>query len=226
MRRRGITAALAAVLACGAAGCTGTISGTGHVGATAPSPGGPNITITIPPLSPGTPSTSPARGAACPNVSYPAGRLAFACITDGLVPLSGDRIWPFNLTLTVEPNWVLSEAARPLEPLRGRTLRQVALDLRTRMLAAQDYGDSPGVRTESAAAATVAGVPAFILRTAFTINEQYRLDNGLHVRVERLWIVVLNAGDGQVAAWSVSVPDDVANLWPKVPGVITSIGLI
>jgi hypothetical protein len=143
-----------------------------------------------------------------------------------MTPVHDDPVWNLTLTQAVEPQWVLAEGARKLAPLRGRTLRQVAVQLRTAMLANDEYGDSPAVRTVSAAPATVAGVPAFVLQTAFTINPDYRVEHGLQVHVEQLWIVVLNAGDGQVAAWYVSVPDDVANLWPQVPALIHSIGLI
>ena len=224
-RSRGWLAVVASAIA--VAGCASAVTGTGHVGGPTVSQTGPNVTITVPPVLPNpSGSTSIPREPTCPHISYPAGRLAFDCITGAQVYLGADKIWPFALVQTVEPEWVLSEAARPLEPLRGRTLRQIAVSLRTQMIAAEDYGVAPAVRTESAAAATVAGVPAFVLRTAFTINPSYRAENGLHVRVERLWIVVLNAGDGQVAAWSISVPDDVSSLWAEVPAVIKSLGLI
>jgi hypothetical protein len=208
------------------AACTSVVSGSGSVDTN----GGPSVTITIPsPTVPAPSGSSSGKAAAsCPHVSYPAGRLAFDCISGGLAAVAGstDPVWSLSLDQAVEPQWVLSEGARKLEPLGGRSLAGIAAGLRAAMLAANEYGDAPTMKTESAASATVAGVPAYVLRTAVTINPEYRAQNGLQVHVERLWIVVLNAGDGQVAAWYVSVPDDVSALWSKVPDVIASIGLI
>ena len=135
-------------------------------------------------------------------------------------------MWELTLSHTVEPGWSLAEGARRLTPLGSHTLKQVALATRAAMLQHGEYGSSPSVATVSAAPATVAGVPAFVVQSAITINSDYRAINGLQVRVEKLWIVTLNAGDGNVAAWYVTIPDDVKQLWPHVPAIIASIGLI
>jgi hypothetical protein len=224
MWRRG-TFALAALAV--VAGCASAVDGNGH--RAVPSTGGGTLTIAPPsvPSSSASRSTPPPNPLACPHVSYAAGRLAFACLTGAMRLTRGDEVWALTLSQEVEPQkWVLAEGAQKLAPLRGRTLKQVALSLRASMLSHTQYGDEPTVRTASAKSATVAGVPAYILQTDFTINPQYRAEYGLMVRVEKLWIVTLNAGDGQVASWYVTVPDDVSNLWAKVPALIRSIGLI
>lgn len=225
---RRVVLAGAALLA--VAGCASAVSGSGHLADGAPtgtaSPGTLTISVPAPTPTTSTSSAPPADPLACPNVSYAAGRLAFACLTRGMAAVQGDAVWDLTLDEEVEPNWVLGEGAMKIAALKGRTLEQVAVGLRKQMLVNAQYGDSPGVQTVSAKAATVAGVPAFVLETAFTINPTYRAENDLQVRVEKLWIVTLSAGDGQVASWYVTVPDDVANLWPKVPALIKSIGLI
>jgi hypothetical protein len=215
------------------AGCASAVSGSGHLADGVSPPGGTDtITIGVPPATPspsGSTSSSsapPPNPLACPNVSYAPGRLAFPCLTRGMTVVRGDPVWDLTLDQEVEPTWVLAEGAKKLAALKGRSLADVALGLRKAMLANTQYGDSPVVHTESASSTTVAGVPAYVLQTAFTIDAQYRVQNNLRVRVEKLWIVTLSAGDGQVAAWYVTVPDDVSNLWPKVPALIKSIGLI
>ena len=231
VRRRGWFVAAAAV-SCLVAACTSAISGHGHTfdGATAP----PTISFSIslgptsaPSSVPSSSGSAPAANPlACPHVSFAAGRLAFSCLTNQLQHTPGDPVWELTLSQPVEPTWEVAEGARRLTPLGSRTLKQVALANRAAMLAHNEYGDSPQVATVEARAATVAGVPAFVLQSAITINPTFRAANGLQVRVEKLWIVAMNAGDGNVASWYVTIPDDVRQLWPKVPALIASIGLI
>jgi hypothetical protein len=229
MRRRRARWAVAVVAALALAGCSSALSGSGHL-AEAPAVTAPSTAETPTPAAPS--ASSPSRSTApnplaCPHVSYAAGRLSFPCIVDALTPLpQADPVWTLSLAVRVEPGWAMNEGARPVESLSGRSLPAVAEGLRTRMVAGGEYGPDPGVRTVQGRSATVAGVPAYVLETEFAVNPGYREANGLHVQVERMWIVVLSAGDGQVASWYVSVPDDVRQLWPKVPGLIASLGLI
>ena len=230
MHRRGSLLACAAVLSFAAAACTSAISGSGHVfdGATSPAQTNSSFSsgIPLPPSSSPSSSTPPANPFACPHISFAAGRLTFSCVTNELVHTPGDPVWELTLSQTVEPNWSLAEGARRLTPLGSRTLKQVALATRASMVQHGEYGTTPSVATVSAVPATVAGVPAFIVQSAITINAQYRATNGLQVRVEKLWIVAMNAGDGNVAEWYVTIPDDVKQFWPQVPALIASIGLI
>lgn len=234
MRARAALVVVAAVCA-GLSACTSAVSGTGHEAAgpsisSSPTPG--TLNTTLPPADPGSPpaSSAPAPNPlTCPHVTYQPGRLAFTCLTNALtLPQAGesDPVWALSLGAPVEPDWQMAEGANKLATLGSRTLQQVAEGLRAKMLAAGEYGPKPGVRTLSAKATTVAGVQAYVLETALTINATYRAQSGLRVTAERLWIVALNAGDGAVATWFVTVPDDVSQLWPKVPAIIASIGLI
>ena len=231
MNRRGWLLAVAAGTLLIAA-CTSTIAGSGHLsgGATAPASPAPSTSggLTIPSTLPGSSSSSapPANPFLCPHISFAAGRLAFSCLTNQLQHTPGDPVWELTLSQVVEPNWSVAEGARRLTPLGGRTLKQVALANRAAMLAHGEYGTSPTVTTVAQRSATVAGVPAFILQSTMTINPSYRALNGLQVQVEKLWIVAMNAGDGNVASWFVTIPDDVRQLWPEVPALIASIGLI
>lgn len=226
-RRAAGLAAVSLTVSLTAAACSNVVSGSGHLAEAPP--------VTAPPSAApsGAPSTGsagrsarPRNPLACPQISYTAGRLTFRCIASGLIPVSHDPVWALSLAKNVEPNWVMNEGARPVQPLHGRSLQAVATGLRAAMLANGEYGDSPSVRTIQARGTTVAGVPGYVLETEVGVNPAYRAQFGLHVQVERLWIVVLNAGDDQVASWFVSVPDDVRQLWPAVPGLIGSLGLI
>jgi hypothetical protein len=181
----------------------------------------PTIPSTVP--APSSSSSAPAP-IACPNVTYPAGRIAFACITAGLT-IGPDELWPLALSRATEPGWAVAEGAGKIADLGDKTLAQIATARRDTMVATE-YGEDPSSKTVSGKTQTVAGVPAYVLETEITINPTYRAENDLQVKVERQWIVAINAGNGTVATWFVTIPDDLRELWARVPAVITSIGLI
>jgi len=122
----------------------------------------------------------------------------------------------------------MSEDAGHWGATSGRSLQQIATNLRQQMLA-QDppaYGTDPGVRTTSSKAATVGGVPAWVLQTTFTINPAFREQRQLTVRTERSWIVALRVGADDVSVWYVTIPDNAKALWAHVPAVIAGISVI
>jgi hypothetical protein len=88
------------------------------------------------------------------------------------------------------------------------------------------YGTSPAVATTSSKAATIAGVPAWVLQSSFTLNSTFRAQRKLTVKVEKSWIVALKVGADDVSLWYVTIPDDVSPLWAKVPAVLSTIATV
>lgn len=207
--------ALAAIVS----GCTSAVSGLGHL---ALSPG---------PARPSTPPSAslPEPPTGCPNVVYPAAKLSFACITTGLTqnytPSFPGQIWPLREYKTVEPstNWVLEEGAGHWGSPEGSSLRDIALNIRQQMVANAGYGENPKVETVASRATTIDGAPAYLLQTTFTIDPTWAEANKTKVKQEKLWIVAIKIGSGDVSLWYASVPDLTKSLWPKVPDVIASI---
>lgn len=219
-KRRAGRVAAAAVLCCLLAGCTVAVAGSGQVAAPEPVPAGPSVPAAPPP---GAPAPEPAR-VDCPSVSDPAAGLSFHCVTPGL-KTGSDPIWTLNLTKSVERDWVLAEGALELSVTPTVPLRQIVGVVRQEMVVLGGWGPSPGVRTLEDKATTVAGVPAQVLGTEFTIDADYRAQQKLTVRTERTWIVALRVDDTHVALWYVTLPDLVDKLWPTVPALIKSIKL-
>jgi len=184
-----------------------------------------------PTAGPGVPSGS-GTGAPpvvnCPTISYPRAHLRFDCVTSGLTFSPDDPTWPLDLQKPTEATWAMSEGAGHWGAAGGRSLQRIATNLRQQMLV-QDppaYGTDPGVRTTSSKAATVGGVPAWVLQTTFTINPAFRKERNLTVRTERSWIVAMRVGADDVSVWYVTIPDNVKALWPHVPAVIAGIAVI
>jgi hypothetical protein len=217
MRRAVIAAVVAAGLSLSA--CTATVGGTGAVGL--PAAAAPTV-----PNQPGGPA-SPDRTAptvACPNVTDPQAGLTYRCVTAGISPAS-DLLWTLNLTKQVEPGWLLGEGSAAINAPANTPLDRVTELVRGQMVELGYWGPNPGVRTLSSTAATVAGVKAWVLASSFTINAAYRGQQHLKVRAEHTWIVALRTSAAQLALWSVTLPDDVRQLWRTVPALIGSIKL-
>lgn len=255
MSRRTVGSLTLAVLACLLTACTSVVDGAGRA-ANAPGPSGttgspaPSTSAApsgstppgFPSSGPGAPvtSTAPGPGAPsgsgtdappvtnCPTISYPHAHLRFGCVTSGLTFSPDDPTWPLDLQKPTEATWAMSEGAGHWGTTGGRSLQQIATNLRQQMLA-QDppaYGTDPGVRTTSSKAATVGGVPAWVLQTTFTINPAFREQRQLTVRTERSWIVALRVGADDVSVWYVTIPDNAKALWAHVPAVIAGISVI
>jgi hypothetical protein len=157
-------------------------------------------------------------------VTDPQAGLAYRCVTAGIARTS-DLLWTLNLTKQVEPGWMLGEGSAAINAPANAPLDRVTELVREQMVELAYWGPNPGVRTLSSAAATVAGVKAWVLASSFTINSAYRSQQHLKVRTERTWIVALRASDTQLALWYVTLPDDVQQLWHTVPALIRSIKL-
>ncbi len=203
---------LIALLAGVLTACTTAVGGSGHVGLPTSSPtdrpgGGTGATVS------------------CPTVSAPEIGLSFRCVTSGIA-MTPDPLWPLSLVKQVEPGWVLGEGAGVVGGATSMTLAQLTGRLRTEMVSLGSWGPNPGVHTVANKATKVAGVDAWLLQTTFTINAAYRQAQHLKVRTERTWIVALHASGQRIAVWYVTLPDEVKNLWPTVPALISSIKLI
>lgn len=176
------------------------------------------------PSAPASSGTSPATASLrCPTVSVPAARLTFTCIDNTMTSTSG-VLWPVQLIKPVESTgWALEEGlAHPGSPA-GNSLAQVAAAYRTKMVEGGNYLPNPKIATVSNKSTEVDGAPAHLLQTMVTLNTAQAAKRGTKVRQEQLWILAIQAGADDVTVWHVSVPDLVKSLWPKVPGVISSI---
>jgi hypothetical protein len=217
-------AIIAIAMVCALAGCTSTVAGSGQLAAGGLPPSGPSGGLPSGPSGGGGTNApgGPEQITLCPHVAFPAAHLAFDCITTGL-SAGVDLIWPLDFSKMVEPNWYLNEGARPAVAAGSNSLSAVAGLLRSAMLQGGEYGDSPKVATVADKAITVDGHSAHVLQSTITINNTYRIQQHLTVKVEKLWIVTVQVSAGQVAAWYVTIPDQLSTLWARVPSVIGTI---
>lgn len=249
MRRWALPAGLAALAACLITGCSSTVDGSGHVAQSGPSrstSSGPDFSSSVPnptstsgstggqPTTSGSPTGTgsaavPPPVTTCPTVTYPYAHLKFDCISDGLASgAAPDPVWPVNLSKPVEATWAMSEGAGHWGTSGGQSLQAIATDVRTQMLQENPpaYGTSPTVQTTSSKPATVAGVDAWVLQTTFTLNPTFRAQRHLTVKAEKSWIVAMKVGADDVSLWYVTIPDDVAALWNKVPAIMNTIKIV
>jgi hypothetical protein len=224
--------ALAALLA----GCTDVVDGAGNSALTA-GPAGGSSTPAFPgptsgaatPTAPGSTaprSTSVAQPpTTCPHVVYPAAKLAFDCMTTGLKASYNGKVWPLQEYKTVEKStgWVAEQGAGHWGSSAGQSLEDIALNVRQQMIDAGGYGDNPTRITVADRAMTVDGHIARLLQTTFTINRAWARSNGTKVEQEKLWLVAIEVGAGDVSLWYASVPDLAKSLWPQIPSAIASI---
>jgi hypothetical protein len=194
--------ALAALLTA----CTDVVNGSGTSGVS----GGPTIS--------GSPTP-------CPHVAYPAARLAFDCITTGLTAAYHGEVWPVQEYKIVEPatGWVLETGAGHWGSPNGQSLEDIALNVRQQMVDAGGYGGHPTMVTDANRATTVDGATAREVQTTFSINPAWARSDGTKVKQEKLWIVAIEVGAGDVSLWYTSVPDLAKSLWPTVPSAIATI---
>jgi hypothetical protein len=232
-------AAVAALLA----GCANVVDGSGTTGLS-PGPTGGSSTGGFPTptgsaSTPSTPSTGPTRSqsapqspttsapppTACPRVTFPRAKLSFDCFTTGMTAQYDGTVWPLRESKRVEAKtgWVLEEGAGHWGPADGRSLGDIAYNVRQQMIADGGYGTGPSFDTTAAKDTTIAGVRAHLLQTTFTINPAWAKTRGTKVKQEKLWIVALQVGSDDVSLWYASVPDLVKSLWAKVPATINSI---
>ncbi|PZS32785.1 MAG: hypothetical protein DLM58_09150 [Pseudonocardiales bacterium] len=238
---RSIRAASAAVLlAAVLSACATTVNGTGRFAGTGvpqsgdfPSPTtGSSSTSALPPSQASTPAppsnsgtSRPAGTFTCPTIRYPFAHLAFDCIVGGMAVDTKDNIWPLRLYKTVEAStsWVFEEGAGNWGDPGSKSLTDIALAVRTRMITAGGYGTSPTPTTVTDTDTTVGGAPAHVLQTTITLNPAWAKGRGTKVTSEKLWIVVLKVGAKDDSLWYTSIPNLASELWPKVPAIIQSI---
>ncbi len=178
---------------------------------------------TATPGSPAAESSTPPAALRCPTISVPAARLTFTCI-DNAMTSDASVLWPVQMIKQVESTgWALEEGLAHVGSPAGTSLAQLATAFRAKMVEGGAYLPDPKVATISNKATKIDGAPAHLLQTMLTLNTAQAAKRGTKVRQEQLWIVAIQVGTDDVTAWHVSVPDLVKNLWPKVPGVISSI---
>jgi hypothetical protein len=159
----------------------------------------------------------------CPHVIDTNARLSYDCITPGMSASFGATIWTVEVTKGVDKNWVLDEASGPINASAGGAL-STAADLLTDLLVDSNYGDNPSAKTEASRDLTVSGnVSAHLVQTLITLSPAYVAAQGLKVKSERLWVLVVQPDFSHRSAFMISVPDVVSQLWPSVPGLINRI---
>jgi len=222
--RRWIVIAVGCLAALLVASCSAEVDGRG-VRAGAGTSRQPDFPSASPPSDPSGPSPSgPSSGATaqgCPKATDPKAGLSYSCISPDLKPDNSD-FWTLELSKQVDINWFLGEGSGVLPPNQNGTLRELAESI-SATLAKTDYGSNPTSTQDSSTDATIAGRPAHVVQTTITLNPTYVKTSKLKVTKERLWIAVIDSGNGLDAVWYVTVPDIVSNLWADVPAVIKSI---
>ena len=223
--RRWIIIAIGCLAALLVASCSAEVDGRGVRGG-AP---GPSSQPDFPSASPSSgPSDStpngPSSGATtqgCPKVTDSKAGLSYACISPDL-KLDNSETWTLELSKEVDVNWFLGEGSGVLPPDQNGTLRELSEDI-SASLVKTDYGTNPTSTQDSSVDATIGGRPAHVVQTTITLNPTYVKTSQLKVTKERLWIAVIDSGNGLDAVWYVTIPDIVSNLWADVPAVINSI---
>lgn len=225
MTRRWIVVALSGLAALLVASCSAEVDGRG-VRAGAPGalsqPDFPSASPSSGP-SDSTPS-APSSGAAaqgCPKATDPKAGLSYACISPDLKP-DNSETWTLELSKEVDVDWFLGEGSGVLPPDQNGTLRELSEAI-SASLAKTDYGTNPTSTQDSSVDTTIGGRPAHVVQTTITLNPAYVKTSKLKVTKERLWIAVIDSGNGLDAVWYVTIPDIVSNLWADVPAVIKTI---
>lgn len=209
--------AAAALLAVSVSACATTVDGTGQRVTPAPS--------TNPlPTGPAEPAVPEGRFS-CPRVAYPDAHLSFNCVVGGLAVSAKNPVWPVSLRKTVESEtgWVVEEGAGNWGDPGSDSPSAIAKLVRTHMVDAGQYGESPTLKTAQDAKTTIGGVRAHVLQTTITLNPAWAKQRGTAVKTERLWIVVLAVSAHDTALWYVSIPNLASRLWARVPATIRSI---
>lgn len=237
LRSSKLAAALTAILLL--AGCGAVVDGSGSSersasgtgdfpsGTSAPSSAtvpSPSISINSPSLpAPSDSGSTAGNRFTCPSIVYPYAKLAFTCITTGLITRTGDDIWPLKEYRPVDSSrWQMETGAGHWGKLGSSDLADIATTVRTRMLD-DSYGTNPKATTDKSAATTVDGKPAHLLATTVTIDPTYAKTQGTKVKHERLWILAIEVAPDEASLWYASLPDLVSNLWADVPDAIASI---
>ena len=225
MTRRLIIIAVGCLAALLVASCSAEVDGRG-VRAGAPGSSRQPDFPSAPPSSGPSDSTpsGPGSGATaqgCPKATDPKAGLSYACISPDLKP-DNSEFWTLELSKEVDVNWFLGEGSSVLPPDQNGTLRELAEAI-SATLAKTDYGTNPTSTQDSSADTTIDGRPAHVVQTTITLNPTYVKTSKLKVTKERLWIAVIDSGNGLDAVWYVTIPDIVSNLWTDVPAVIKSI---
>jgi hypothetical protein len=232
------TLRVASLLAVGLllAGCTQTVSGHGTGGGGTDFPSGSTGSGSAGPSGSSGPSASsgpsgstsappPSANLACPKVVDPATHLSYDCIVGGMTK-GQSQVWETKFEKDVDVDWTMDEGSTPAPASVGTNVGAAANVLTTAMLAAQNYGPSPGVKKEKDVATTVNGKPAHLVQTLMTINASYRKQRHLKVAQERLYVAAIRVSSNAVSAWYVSVPDVQKALWARVPSLISSIKVV
>jgi hypothetical protein len=135
----------------------------------------------------------------------------------------GATIWTVEVHKEVDKNWLLDEASGPINASAGGAL-DTAATLLTDLLVDSNYGDNPTATRESSRDVTISGnVPGHLVQTLITLSPAYVAAQGLKVKTERLWVLVVQPDSNHRSAFMISVPDVVRQLWPSVPAVISQI---
>lgn len=161
----------------------------------------------------------------CPDVRTSLERLAFTCLTSTMRSKVGGTPWNVVESTTVEPktHWSLDMGMTYIGQRGSVTRESLALQVRALMVAEQNYGTAPTVKTDVSRATTIDGKPAHLLQTTFTLNPAFRKSSGTAVKVEKSWILAIDVAPGDVTLWYTSVPDLRSELWAKVPATIAGI---
>ena len=112
----------------------------------------------------------------------------------------------FELSKEVDVNWFLGEGSGVLPPDQNGTLRELSEDI-SASLAKTDYGTNPTSTQDSSVDTTIGGRPAHVVQTTITLNPTYVKTSKLKVTKERLWIAVIDSGNGLDAVSYVTIAD-------------------
>jgi hypothetical protein len=221
------------------AGCAGTVDGQGSLGSGAPSgassspdfPGqnssgsGSATGSPVLPSTPGGTAGAATQATPCPHVTYAAAKLAFDCFGSDFQASTNVGIWPLRESKTVEASsqWVVEEGAGHWGAADGRSLADIAQNVRTQMVNEGGYGANPTVSTLADNDTRVDGAAAHLLHTRITIDPSWAQANKTAVKQEQLWILAIKVGSDDVSLWYASIPDLVSDLWAKVPSIIKTI---
>jgi hypothetical protein len=183
-----------------------------------------------PSLLPSVSSTPPPNQAdfKCPYIVFPATHLSFVCVAKKMKENTKAKPWPIVWEEVVAHfgaggKWTLDTGAGHWGKQGSDSLRDIAVQVRNRMVSLSDYGNpAPTVRT-GGKSIEVSGDKAYELRTTFTINAQFRQQNQVPIKHEKSWIVAVKVGSDDVSLWYVSVPDAVRYLWPQMDALISTI---
>jgi hypothetical protein len=166
----------------------------------------------------------------CPYVVFPATHLSFVCVTDKMKKATKVDPWPIVWRKVVahygtDQEWTLDTGAGHWGKQGSSSLRDIAVQVRDRMVALGDYGKPrPSVQT-TGKQIEVTGHKAYQLVTTFTINATFRKHTAAPIKHEKSWIVAVQVAPDDVSLWYVSVPDAVRYYWRSIPSLISTISV-